>query len=95
MVEEILGEERQPSALKVKAVAGIFHLCKEGYGFLRPSSSSPSAPDDIYVSPSQVRRFGLKAGDSINGQARPPKGVAQGERYYALVRFEQINEQLV
>ena len=54
-----------------------------------------SALEDIYVSPSQIARYVLKPGDAIKGQARPPKGVDQGERYFALTRFEQINEQVV
>ena len=68
---------------------GVQEILNDGFGFLRsPSSSYLAGPDDIYVSPSQIRRFGLKTGDSISGNIRPPK---DGERYFALLKIDQIN----
>jgi transcription termination factor Rho len=68
---------------------GVLEILQDGFGFLRaPDQNYLAGPDDIYVSPSQVRRFNLKTGDSINGQIRPPK---EGERYFALLRVEEIN----
>ena len=92
MVEEILGKQDKPEKLDVKEVAGIFCRHEHGYGFLRAAAGAAAAPEDIYVSPSQIQRFALKPGDKIKGQARPPKGVGQGERYFALIRFDQINQ---
>ena len=68
---------------------GVLEVIPEGYGFLRSSEYNylPS-PDDIYVSPSQIKLFGLKTGDSVFGQIRPPK---DGERYFALLKVEHIN----
>ena len=61
----------------------------DGFGFLRSSDGSYLAgPDDIYVSPSQIRRFGLRTGDTISGKIRPPK---DNERYFALLKVDQIN----
>lgn len=68
---------------------GILEILPEGYGFLRSTSYNYlPGPDDIYVSPSQIKRFGLRKGDTISGQIRPPKN---GERYYALLRVEAVN----
>ena len=68
---------------------GVLEILNDGFGFLRsPSSSYLAGPDDIYVSPSQIRRFALKTGDSISGNIRPPK---DGERYFALLKIDQIN----
>ncbi|MGD9115898.1 MAG: transcription termination factor Rho [Dehalococcoidia bacterium] len=67
---------------------GILEIIGEGYGFLRQSSLLPSQAD-VYVSQSQIRRFGLRTGDVVAGQVRPPK---DGEKYYGLVRVETINE---
>ena len=68
---------------------GVLEILQDGFGFLRsPNSSYLSGPDDIYVSPSQVRRFGLRTGDTIQGKIRAPK---QGERYFAILKIEQIN----
>ena len=68
---------------------GVLEILNDGFGFLRsPSSSYLAGPDDIYVSPSQIRRFGLKTGDSVSGNIRPPK---DGERYFALLKIDQIN----
>ncbi len=68
---------------------GVLEILNDGFGFLRsPSGSYVAGPDDIYVSPSQIRRFGLKTGDSISGKIRPPK---DGERYFALLKIDLIN----
>ena len=68
---------------------GVLEILNDGFGFLRsPSSSYLAGADDIYVSPSQIRRFGLKTGDSISGKIRPPK---EGERYFALLKIDEIN----
>ncbi len=68
---------------------GVLEVLPDGFGFLRGAEGSYLAgPDDIYVSPSQVRRFGLRTGDSISGKIRPPK---EGERYFALLKLDQIN----
>ena len=63
--------------------------CSDGFGFLRsPEANYLPGPDDIYVSPSQVRRFGLRTGDTVEGQIRAPK---DGERYFALLKVNTIN----
>ena len=68
---------------------GVLEILQDGFGFLRSSVSSYLAgPDDIYVSPNQIRRFGLRTGDTIVGKIRPPK---QGERYFALLEIETTN----
>lgn len=68
---------------------GVLEIMQDGYGFLRSSDYNYLAsPDDIYVSPSQIKLFGLKTGDTIQGQIRPPK---EGEKYFALLRVENIN----
>jgi len=67
---------------------GVLEILPDGFGFLRsPMYSYTPGPDDIYVSPSQIRRFGLRKGDAITGQIRPPK---EGERYFALLRVSEI-----
>ena len=69
--------------------AGVFEILQDGFGFLRSSDSSYLAgPDDIYISPSQIRRFDLRTGDSAEGKIRPPK---DGERYFALLKINQVN----
>ncbi len=68
---------------------GVLEILPDGFGFLRsPDSNYLPGPDDIYVSPSQIRRFTLKTGDTVSGQIRPPK---EGERYFALLKVENIN----
>ncbi len=68
---------------------GVLEILPDGFGFLRsPMYSYMPGPDDIYVSPSQIRRFGLRTGDVVSGQIRPPK---EGERYFALLRVEEID----
>ncbi len=68
---------------------GVLEILQDGFGFLRSAEGSYLAgPDDIYVSPSQIRRFNLRKGDSISGKIRPPK---DGERYFAMLKVDQIN----
>ncbi|TQV89238.1 transcription termination factor Rho [Aliikangiella coralliicola] len=68
---------------------GVLEILPDGFGFLRNAGSSYLAgPDDIYVSPSQIRRFSLRTGDTISGKIRPPK---HGERYFALLKINEIN----
>ena len=68
---------------------GVLEILSDGFGFLRaPDYNYLPGPDDIYVSPSQIRRFNLKTGDTVAGQIRPPK---EGERYFALLKVETIN----
>lgn len=68
---------------------GVLEIMQDGYGFLRSSDYNYLAsPDDIYVSPSQIKLFGLKTGDTVKGQIRPPK---EGEKYFALLRVESVN----
>ena len=68
---------------------GVLEILQDGFGFLRSADSSYLAgPDDIYVSPSQIRRFNLRTGDTVAGKIRPPK---EGERYFALLKVDQIN----
>jgi len=69
--------------------SGVLEVLQDGFGFLRsPEANYLPGPDDIYVSPSQVRRFGLRTGDTVEGQIRSPK---DGERYFALLKINQIN----
>jgi transcription termination factor Rho len=68
---------------------GVLEILQDGFGFLRSADSSYLAgPDDIYVSPSQIRRFNLRTGDTVSGKIRPPK---EGERYFALLKVNEIN----
>lgn len=69
--------------------SGVLEILPDGYGFLRsPDYNYLPGPDDIYVSPSQIRRFGLRTGDTITGTVRPPK---EGERYFALLKVDTLN----
>lgn len=70
---------------------GVLEVLPDGYGFLRASNYNylPS-PDDIYISPSQIKKFGLRTGDTVSGQVRPPK---DGERFFALLKVEAVNEE--
>ncbi|MEE9420467.1 MAG: transcription termination factor Rho [Desulfatiglandaceae bacterium] len=71
--------------------AGVLEILPDGFGFLRaPDANYLPGPDDIYVSPSQIRRFNLRKGDTIEGQIRPPK---ESERYFALLKVEAVNHE--
>lgn len=85
LIFEILKARAQAGGLIF--AEGLLEIMPEGYGFLRPAFYFPSK-DDIYVSPSQIRRFDLRTGDLVSGQVRPPKDT---ERYYGLLRVEAIN----
>ena len=68
---------------------GVIDILQDGFGFLRaPESNYLPGPDDIYVSPSQIRKFGLRTGDTVEGPVRAPK---EGERYFALLQVSKIN----
>ena len=70
---------------------GVIEIMQDGFGFLRsPESNYLPGPDDIYISPSQIKKFSLRTGDSIEGEIRAPK---QGERYFALIKVNNINNQ--
>jgi transcription termination factor Rho len=74
---------------EIVSAEGCLEIMKEGYGFLRSADYSYlSSPDDVYVSQSQIKLFGLRTGDTIRGTIRPPK---EGEKYYPLIRIEKIN----
>ena len=86
--EDLLGRLFQFASAQQSLVStGILEITDEGYGFLRQIASY-RASGDVYISQSQIRRFGLRTGDTVTGQVRPPK---EGERYFGLVRVEKIN----
>jgi transcription termination factor Rho len=91
-VEEEIAPQPPAFIVELEGVVegqGVLELMPEGYGFLRSSDYNYlSSPDDVYVSPSQIKLFGVKTGDTILGAVRPPK---EGERYYALLRVSRIN----
>ncbi|NCO51718.1 MAG: transcription termination factor Rho [Deltaproteobacteria bacterium] len=98
-VENIGGQRRQDlifsilnaTAKQKKAISGegVLEILPDGFGFLRaPDANYLPGPDDIYVSPSQIRRFALRTGDTVSGQIRPPK---EGERYFALLKVAEVN----
>ena len=83
----VRGHQQQVTILEVGE--GVVEVLQDGFGFLRsPDVNYLPGPDDIYVSPSQIRRFGLRTGCVVAGQIRPPK---ESERYFALLRVEAIN----
>lgn len=87
--EEVLSRIFQmASSHQCLVASGILEIMDEGYGFLRQMSYHAAA-GDVYISQSQIRRFGLKTGDTVTGQVRPPK---EGERYFGLVRVEKVND---
>ncbi len=89
LIFRILKERVQQNGLMYGE--GVLEVLPDGYGFLRtPKYNYLSSPDDIYVSPSQIRRFGLRSGNIVSGQIRPPK---ESEKYFALLRVEAINYQ--
>ncbi|HEU5299932.1 MAG TPA: transcription termination factor Rho [bacterium] len=85
LIMRILQAQTEQSGLMLRA--GILEIMAEGYGFLRHDGYLPGS-EDIYVSPSQIKRFGLRVGDEVLGQVRPPK---DNEKYYALLRVEAVN----
>jgi len=89
--QEVIFSLLKSHALKGEDIHGdgVVEVLTDGFGFLRSSDGSYLAgPDDIYVSPSQIRRFGLRTGDTVSGKIRPPK---DNERYFALLKVDQIN----
>ncbi len=89
LIFKILEAQTQKDGLTFSK--GVLEVLADGYGFLRSADYNylPS-PDDIYVSPSQIKRFSLRTGDYVSGQVRPPK---EGERFFALLRVEAVNDQ--
>ena len=98
--ENIVGLNKQELTVKILEAnakkenafsgRGVLEVMQDGYGFLRsPDYNYMPGPDDIYVSPSQIKRFGLKTGHLISGKIRPPKAK---ERFYALLKVETVNE---
>ncbi|MBW8686356.1 transcription termination factor Rho [Chitinophaga rhizophila] len=98
--EPVLAQKQRPASNKKEPAfniefdgiiisEGVLEMMPDGYGFLRSSDYNYlSSPDDIYVSPSQIKLFGLKTGDTVKGSVRPPK---EGEKYFALLKVETIN----
>src|SRR5947207_9174392 len=87
LIFEILRAQTEKSGLIF--AEGVLETLPDGFGFLRaPEYNYLPGPDDIYVSPSQIRKFDLHTGDTISGQVRPPK---EGERYFALIKVEAVN----
>ena len=89
--QEIIASVLRKHAKSGEAIFGdgTLEILQDGFGFLRsPDSSYLAGPDDIYVSPSQIRRFNLRTGDTVSGKIRPPK---DSERYFALLKVDQIN----
>ncbi len=81
--------QAQPASEGVMIGEGVLEILQDGFGFLRsPNYNYLPCPDDIYVSPSQIRKFNLRTGDTVRGQIRPPK---EGERYFALLMVEKVN----
>jgi transcription termination factor Rho len=85
LIMRVLQKQTEAAGLEIRA--GILEIMPEGYGFLRTSGYLPGS-EDIYVSPSQIKRFGLRVGDEVLGQVRPPK---DNEKYFALLRVEAVN----
>ena len=99
-IEDFAGQSKQELILSIleahnkkegiMQARGVLEVLKEGYGFLRsPDFNYLPGPDDIYVSPSQIKRFGLRTGHQVSGEIRPPK---QKERFYALLKLESVND---
>src|SRR5438128_1596364 len=87
LIFQILRAQTEKSGLIFSE--GVLECLPDGFGFLRaPQYNYLPGPDDVYVSPSQIRRFDLRTGDTISGQIRPPK---EGERYFALIKVDAIN----
>jgi transcription termination factor Rho len=89
LIQKLLEDRTEKNGLEF--ASGVLEILPEGYGFLRSASANYlPGPDDIYVSPSQIKRFTLKTGDTVAGQVRHPK---EGEKYFALLRVETVNMQ--
>jgi len=87
LIFKILAEQTKQEGLIF--AEGVLEILPDGYGFLRsPAYNYLPGPDDIYVSPSQIKRFGLRTGDTVSGQIRPPK---ENERFFALLKVEAVN----
>src|SRR4026208_867207 len=87
LIFKVLAAQTEKSGLILSE--GVLETLPDGFGFLRaPEYNYLPGPDDIYVSPSQIRKFDLRTGDTVSGQIRPPK---EGERYFALIKVEAIN----
>src|SRR5216117_3850099 len=87
LIFKVLAAQTEKSGLIFSE--GVLETLPDGFGFLRaPEYNYLPGPDDIYVSPSQIRRFDLRTGDTVSGQVRPPK---EGERYFALIKVEAVN----
>src|SRR3977135_4403327 len=87
LIFQILRAQTEKSGLIFSE--GVLECLPDGFGFLRaPEYNYLPGPDDVYVSPSQIRRFDLRTGDTVSGQIRPPK---EGERYFALIKVDAIN----
>ena len=87
LIFKVLAAQTEKSGLIFSE--GVLETLPDGFGFLRaPEYNYLPGPDDIYVSPSQIRKFELRTGDTVSGQIRPPK---EGERYFALIKVEAIN----
>src|SRR3569832_1878918 len=87
LIFKVLAAQTEKSGLIFSE--GVLETLPDGFGFLRaPEYNYLPGPDDVYVSPSQIRRFDLRTGDTISGQIRPPK---EGERYFALIKVDAIN----
>lgn len=98
-IDQIVGIKKQDLIFKILQVQaeqsglmfgeGVLEILQDGFGFLRsPNYNYLPSPDDIYVSPSQIRKFNLRTGDTVSGHIRPPK---EGERYFALLKVEAVN----
>ena len=89
LIFKILQSSQQEKNGGVMTGEGVLEILQDGFGFLRsPNYNYLPCPDDIYVSPSQIRKFNLRTGDTVSGQIRPPK---EGERYFALLMVEKVN----
>src|SRR5512137_1364484 len=87
LIFKVLAAQTEKSGLIFSE--GVLETLPDGFGFLRaPEYNYLPGPDDIYVSPSQIKKFGLRTGDTISGQVRPPK---EGEKYFALIKVDAIN----
>ena len=89
LIVKILEVQSEKQEGVTATATGVLEVLNEGYGFLRsPDFNYLPGPDDIYVSPSQIKRFGLRTGHKVSGQIRPPKSK---ERFYALLKLEKVN----